>query len=131
VPIRGVGELEPEDQRIFFGLLETVARILVRRLSLDYGDGKDPPVAQEVIGALLRPAQGASARYDNAPVGECPLFIDLVVCPCGGIELWQDIFSTGICLIHREFLGKTLHAGTRIPGNSANAVLAFWESLSY
>jgi len=29
-------------------------------------------------------------------IGEIPLFVDLVVGPASGVELGQDVFSTGI-----------------------------------
>jgi len=44
-----------------------------------------------------RSAMTRSISYDHDPaIGETLLLADLIVVPPGGVELWQNVFATGI-----------------------------------
>jgi hypothetical protein len=81
VPVCRVGELQPKDQRVFIGLLETVARILIGSLCFYYCDSEITTEAQKVIGTLLWATRDFASRHDDSPVSEGLLSADLLVIP--------------------------------------------------
>src|SRR5438445_13843960 len=77
--VRRVGELQAEDLRVFFRLLEAVSRMLVNALRFDNGDGKILPVAKEVVCPFLWTPLNFVSGKDNATISECLLFAYLFI----------------------------------------------------
>ena len=96
VAVRCIGELKPENLRIFFGLLQTVTCCPVNRLCLNHSDGKVPAIPEQVICTFLRTPYGAISDKHDAPVGEALLFTNLGVFPAGAVELGQYIRAAGV-----------------------------------
>src|ERR1039457_5855680 len=64
VAVRGIGELEPENLRVFFCLLQPVAWRPVRGLRLHDSQREIPAVSQKIVRAFLRPSDRTRSR-DN------------------------------------------------------------------
>src|SRR5882724_4423801 len=94
--VGGIGELESEDLGVLFGLLQTVARILVDGLCLYNREREVAPVFEEIVGSFLGASGWFVARNNDTAIRKAPLFADLVVVPARSVELREDEFATGV-----------------------------------
>src|SRR3569833_915123 len=88
--IGGIGELEIEVPRIFFGLLESVGRMFVFLLSLHDSQEKIASVAKQIVNALGVLSKAGLAPRDDAPLGVGTLLRELIIKPANRIEFRQN-----------------------------------------
>ena len=91
-----IGEFETENCRVIFGLLQTVAWKLVGCLGFDHRQHEVSGIAQQIVGTFGRSTAGLGSNRDNASICKTFLLADLIVVPARGVELWQDVLSTGV-----------------------------------
>ncbi len=99
-----VGEFESQNLSVFFGLLQSVAWVLVIWFGFDDRDKKVSCVTKQIIGALAGLAKDSVSDRDYAPVGESSLFCEgmRLVVPSGGDKLRGYVLSASIGLVaHR------------------------------
>jgi hypothetical protein len=96
VSVRRIGELQAEDLRVFLGLLQPIAWLLVRRFRLHHREHEVAGMAQEVVSTLLRPPSDLRTGNNDAAIGEGELFVDMVVSPASVVEFGEDELSTSI-----------------------------------
>ena len=94
--VGGIGELQVQDFGIFLGLLKPLARRLVAGLGLHDGDGEITGVAEPVVSPLLFATSNPLGSWNDPPIGEGVLLVDLVVRPARPIELRQNVHAAGV-----------------------------------
>src|SRR3990172_4300950 len=96
IAVSGIGKLQVEELSIFFGLLESVPRVLVGCLCLDDRHHYIGSIAKQIIGTLLRLAPHLRPRDHDSAIGERTLLVYLVVIPTRGVKLGENVLSTSI-----------------------------------
>lgn len=96
VTIGRIGKFHSQKFSVVLRLLESIARKFVRRFGFNDREHEIPRIAQQVVGALRRPATRPISHHHDAAVGEALLLADLIIVPARVIEFRQDVFSAGV-----------------------------------
>jgi len=91
VAVCRVCKFQPQNLRVFLGLLKTIAGGSVDCLRLNNSDGKVPAVPEQVVRTLLRAANSAIPDEHDAAVGEALLLADLRAFPARAVQLREKI----------------------------------------
>jgi hypothetical protein len=83
VAVCGIGELDPQNLRVFFRLTEAIGWFLIVSFGFNYSDGEIRPITKKIVGSLLLATDCPIAGYDYPTVGEGPLLIYVIVRPAG------------------------------------------------
>ncbi len=103
MPVRGISEAQVQDLGIFLGLGQPIRGMVDLFFGFYHCNWEIPAVVQQIIGALLHFAYGASPGRHNPPVGEGDLLADLVVIlPAGLVQPGRDVLSARIRFAHAE-----------------------------
>jgi len=104
VTVGGVGEFQPKDLSVAFGLLQAIGGGTVRSLRLHHGDAQVRTVPQQIIRAFAGAPMALASRSDDPPVSESYLLIEPVRIgvPTSGLELRNDELPACVGFVWHE-----------------------------